>query len=360
MIIGQVMRSFGSGGAQRSAINLALGLAELGHDSRILALGEPGGFARQVADRIPCDALGMTGRIQAVVGITRLRRIILERKFDVLHIHGSGVLPVVASALLGTTSSPPALHFTWHDSGAVLGGSWLKARMTRWAMDRCSSVSGSSAAVATRLQSAWGRGGVDILRNGVPDGGALGAPAEAVPTVVWAARIVPEKRPEWFIRTAAAARRTGLPGRFILAGAPLPRHQAYFDHVKALAHQLGDPVEFAGWVEHPELLYRGAAIGVQTSETEGLSMVLLEQMMAGLAIVATAVGDTASALDQGRGGRLIAADDEVGFTAAVLDLLADAGQRTQFAAAARQRAVQEYSCRAMAARCLNRYRGQSA
>jgi glycosyltransferase involved in cell wall biosynthesis len=359
LIIGQVMRSFGSGGAQRSAINLALGLSELGHDSRILALGEPGGFALQVADRIPCDALGITGGVQALRGVGRLRSLIRQRGFDALHIHGSGVLPLVAAAVMGMGAAAPTLHFTWHDSGSVLGGGRLKRHLTCWALDRCKTVYGSSAAVASKLQDAWGHGSVDIMRNGVPDGGRLGAPAAPVPTVVWAARIVPEKRPEWFIRAAAAARQAGLPGRFVLAGSPLPRNQAYFDEVRDLARELGEPVEFVGWVERPELLYRDAAIGVQTSQTEGLSMVLLEQMMAGLAVVATDVGDTADALDGGRYGILVDSGDEAGFTTAVLGLLGDSSLRMSLADAARGRAVQEYSCRAMAERSIARYAGNN-
>lgn len=353
------MRSFGSGGAQRSAINLALGLGELGHESRILALGEPGGFALQVADRIPHDALGVVGKLDATRAVGRLRRLVRQRRFDVLHVHGSGVLPVVALAVSGMGPQRPALHFTWHDSGSVLGGGRLKRAVTRWALDRCAGISGSSALVASRLEAAWRGGRVGVMRNGVPDGGVLGAPGRIPPTVVWAARIVPEKRPEWFIRTAAAAIREGLAARFVLAGSPLPRHQEYFDSVRRLASDLGDPVEFAGWVEHTELLYGGAAIGVQTSQTEGLSMVLLEQMMAGLAVVATDVGDTAAALDQGRAGTLVDPGDEAGFTGAVLGLLRDVDARVAGASKARQRAVAEYSCRAMAERSLAAYLGKA-
>ena len=359
MIVAQVMRSFAGGGAQRAAINLALGLAELGHESRLLALGDTGAFGSLVSERVPCDALGASGGAGALKTLPRLRRLIRERRFDVLHIHGSGVLPLVALAAAGGLGWP-SLHFTWHDSGTVLGGRWWRRFAIRRALARCASVSGSSAGVAVRLQAALGGRAVRVMRNGVPDNGALGDPAAAVPIVVWAARIVPEKQPEWFIRAAAAARAAGLPARFVLAGAPLPRHAAYFRTVRDLASRLGEPVEFAGWIERSEDLCRGAAVGVQTSASEGLSMVLLEQMMAGLAVLATDVGDTALALAGGDAGMLLDPADESSFIAALRGVLADPRKRADLGARARARATGEYSCRAMGRQAEVFYRARNS
>jgi len=355
MIIGQVMRSFGGGGAQRSAINLATGLAQLGHESRILALGETGRFAEQVADSIPSDALGLSSPRELLSGLYRLRRLIKQRRFAALHVHGSGVLPLVAGALVGY-SAPPSLHFTWHDSGSVLGGSLIQRTVTRWALNRCVSVSGSSSDVSVQLTKTWrGDVSVQVMRNGVPDNGLLGTPESPCPVVVWAARIVPEKRPEWFIQAAAAARSAGLPARFVLAGSSLSHHESYYGSIRRLSAEFGEPVDFVGWIENTELLYKGAAIGVQTSATEGLSMALLEQMMAGLAIVATDVGDTADAIENGKAGILVNAQNEREFTSALLSLLAEPLRRVQLATRARARAVIKYSCLAMAERCLAHY-----
>ncbi len=355
MIIGQVMRSFGTGGAQRSAVNVALSLADMGHKSRLIALGDPGRFALQIAERVPCDALAQ--HQSALAKLWQLRKLVKARAFEVLHVHGSGSLPFVAAALLHN-GAEVALHFTWHDSSNVLAGSWWKQELTRWALDRCESVTASSSAVAARLERVWRNRTVEVMRNGVPDNGALGDTSAAVPIVVWAARIVPEKRPEWFIRTAAKARQAGLKARFVIAGASLPHHQGYFESVRQLARDLNDPVEFVGWLEQPEELYRGAAIAVQTSWTEGLSMTLLEQMMAGLAIVATDVGDTAPALEWGKAGILARPEDEMALSAGVLKLVSDTGARVKLGRAARARALLEYTSQKAAEHNLARYARQ--
>lgn len=356
MIIGQVMGTFGGGGAERSALNLAVGLAELGHESRLVALRAPGDFAAPWVGRLPVDAIGFERGPRAFTAVARLCAVLRRRRFDVIHVHGSGSLPVVAAAMVVASGCRPSLCFTWHDSGAVLGGGRARRLAIRWALGRCTSVFGSSRDVARRLEAAWGRGVAGVCSNGVPD---PGLPVPAIgdrPTVVWAARLVPEKRPEWFVRLAATARDAGLAARFVLAGTSPPSGRAFEASVRALSAGLGDPVEFVGWVDRPHVLLSEGGIGVQTSATEGLSMTLLEQMMAGQAIVATDVGDTAIALAGGEAGVLVPPDDEATLKGAVLGLLRDPSLRRRLATAARRRALAEYTCRRMAERCLESYR----
>lgn len=354
LIVAQVIKTFGGGGAQRAAVNLARGVADRGGGSRLIAVGALGNFASGVSESVPGDSLGISGIGSVPSGLLSFRRLLRKRQIDVVHVHGSGVLPFVAAAMVGLRRLPQ-LHFTWHDSSSVLGGGEAKRRLTRWALFRCDSISASSAGVAARLASAWGGGRVFVLRNGVEDRGQIGDPGANLPKVVWAARVVPEKRPEWFVAAAAAARQAGIQGRFVLAGSPLPNNLGYMDAIRGFAAQQSAAVEFPGWVEDSSSLFRSASIGVQTSQTEGLSLSLLEQMMAGLAVVATDVGDTREALDGGRAGILIRPDDEAGLKAAITDLLVDRDRRINLGRAARARAVSLYSCRAMAEQMMPIY-----
>jgi glycosyltransferase involved in cell wall biosynthesis len=355
MIIAQVLKTFGGGGAQRAAVNLAQGLAERGQRSRLLALGAAGSFAEQVSGVLPCDAMHLPANARAIASVGVLRRLIQERGIQVLHVHGSGTLPlIVAAGLLGGRRGP-SIHFTWHDSGTVLGGGIARVRLLRWALDRCDSVSAPSCQIAERLGSSWRPGRVAILPNGVPDPGPLADPGAETPSVVWASRLVPDKRPEWFLQAAAAARHSQVRARFILAGGAHPRHAEYAAELRALATALGSPAEVPGWVEDPRVIYAGASIACQTSKTEGLSLALLEQMMAGLAVVATNVGDTARALGEGQAGVLVDPHREQDFREALAALLRDRPRRIALGQRARARALQSHTCVAMADAALRLY-----
>lgn len=144
-----------------------------------------------------------------------------------------------------------------------------------------------------RLAAEQTRPPVEVFPNGVPDCGATSVLDDPIPTIIWAARVVPPKDPQILIRAAATLKREGQDFRMVIAGSASPRHQWYFDQTRELIRDLdlGDRIEMPGWIDDLPAIYRRVAIGVQTSNTEGLSMTLLEQMMAGLAIVATDVGD---------------------------------------------------------------------
>ena len=98
-----------------------------------------------------------------------------------------------------------------------------------------------------------------------------------------------------------------------------------------------------GWVDDIEPLLRAASIGVQTSRSEGLSLSLLDQMMAGLPVVATAVGETATAVTHGVSGLLVPSGDDEALISALRRLILDRGLRLRLGAAARQRALNHYS-----------------
>ena len=111
-----------------------------------------------------------------------------------------------------------------------------------------------------------------------------------------------------------------------------------------------------GWVDDVPALLRESAIGVQTSHTEGLSMTLLEQMMAGLAVVATDVGDTAVAIEHGKTGLLVPPGDDDALCDALRRLITDVELRCRLGAAAREKALAEFSLEAMAEQGLRFYR----
>ena len=93
-------------------------------------------------------------------------------------------------------------------------------------------------------------------------------------------------------------------------------------------------------------------VGVQTSHFEGLSLTLLEQMMAGLAIVAPDVGDTRVAVRDKETGSPIPEKDLDLLCSALREVITDPEHRRRRGAAAREIALREFSMTAMTNRAL--------
>jgi glycosyltransferase involved in cell wall biosynthesis len=91
------------------------------------------------------------------------------------------------------------------------------------------------------------------------------------------------------------------------------------------------------------------------SLSEGLPLALLEAMFAGRPIVASDVGEIATALDGGRAGKLVAPGKPVDLAAALDDLLSDPNRARELGERARSRAVAEYDVSQMVCRYRSIY-----
>lgn len=382
----QLIGSFQGGGAQRLALNLGEALGVLGWRSVAVALRGAGAFAesgRPAGVEVHALNAERSSRASVLRAAWALRALLRRTRAEVLHVHGSGCVVVAALALVGWRRRP-RLVFTWHDSGTVVGGRGIARRLTVWALRRCDALFGSSRDVAMRLERACGRP-ARVFVNGVPERARSGAFDDAAARVLWMGRLVPVKDPETMLRAMARAAEpasqlkpvalaggsTSLARReaqcvasisCVLAGAALPHGAAFEARCRALVAELGleGVVSMPGWVAQTDALIAASNIGVQSSRSEGLSMALLEQMMAGMAVVATDVGDTDRAVEHERTGLLVPPGDEAALGAAILRVAGDAALRRRLGAAARERAIQEFSLAAMAARAIEEYRRAGA
>lgn len=353
--IAQVIGQFDGGGAQRLAYNLAEALAASGVESTAIALRQAGGFATPQDNGVMVYQVGCDrqSKWSLVRGLLRLRKHIRTGRYDLIHVHGSASLPFVVLAMKGVRDRP-RLWFTWHDSSRVLDGTPRQQRSMVDALSRCDRIYGSSRSVVERLVQRSGLDTVEVFVNGVPVGDETDARDVQRPRMIWAARLVPDKDPRILLEAANTLKQEQLDFDLTVAGSPLPHQQWYADELSARVDQSGlcDIVKMPGWVDDTPVLFRSAAIGVQTSHTEGLSMTLLEQMMAGLAIVATDVGDTAVAIEHEKTGLLIPPRDEAALTDALRRLITDPALRKRLGTAAREKALAEFSLDAMAQRVL--------
>lgn len=361
--IAQVIGRFGGGGAQRLALNLAVALKHRGENCLAVAVRRTdakGAAFDFETDGVECIGLDIepNSMWSLLGGARRLRALVRERGIRVLHVHGADCLPFCDLALTGLRGRP-RLVFTWHDSKRVLHQRGIRRRLMLRALRRCANVYGSSRHVATRVGTALGNGHkVEVFGNGVP---TIDHPPQLLDrslTFVWAGRMVPDKAPNLLLQACERLLAMDVHFKVRMIGDAPPGREQYAQQIRktAYATNLNDIVTFDGWINDVPAVLEDAQIGVQTSRSEGLSMALLEQMMAGLAIVATDVGDTAEALDHGRCGLLIDPGDVDGLTAALERLITEPDLRQRLGRAARERALEHYSLNAMAKRAIAVYR----
>ena len=95
-------------------------------------------------------------------------------------------------------------------------------------------------------------------------------------------------------------------------------------------------VLFAGQQSAVETWLRRARVFVLTSDSEGLSLALMEAMMCGLPAVVSAVGDLGDLVEDGVNGYLVEHRSPQAFAEALRSLLTDPERFARFAAEARR------------------------
>lgn len=166
----------------------------------------------------------------------------------------------------------------------------------------------------------------------------LGISADArVVTLV--ARLVPIKRVDRFLKIATALRQ--LPEvRFLIVGDGELREQL---RASEDAAALGDGVIWAGFRRDMPAVYFASDVVVQTSDNEGTPVSLIEASAAGVPVVSTRVGGTASVVVDGETGILVEQNDGERFADRLKELLQDSASRARMGAAARGRALERFS-----------------
>ena len=202
------------------------------------------------------------------------------------------------------------------------------------------------AGAAAFFRNAKCGGQVTVMPGGI-DGGRYAPSAREVETdVLLVARLAPIKRVDLFL---LALRRLvdEMPAvtASIVGDGPLrPALER-----RAAELQLEDHVTFRGARAQMHREFARAAVFVLTSETEGVSLALMEAMMSGLPAVVPAVGDLGDLVEDGVNGFLVRDHTPEAFAAALARLLRDAALRKRFSEAAR-RSAERHEMRAASER----------
>lgn len=357
----QMIGSFQGGGAQRLALNLAEAIAARGHRSIAVALRSAGAFVeKDVPQGVEVNSLSAArdSGLSVLRAARRLRRCLIQSNASILHVHGAGCLIVAAVAMMGWKQRP-RFAFTWHDPVSSIGGTSLRKRATVWALKRCDGLFSPSQEVADRLNAAAEPSRpAEVFINGVPERAESTSIDDPTPRMIWMGRLVAVKEPLMMLRALSRVRAQGGAFECVMAGSALPHAAAFERECRELHASLGlqDCVQMPGWVDDTAGLISRSNIGVQSSRGEGLSMAVLEQMMAGLAVVATDVGDTAQAVRHEQTGLIVPVGDERALADAMLRVVGDPALRARLGRAARSLALTRFSLSAMAERAVATYR----
>jgi glycosyltransferase involved in cell wall biosynthesis len=364
MCVVHLMASPFVGGPERQVLGLArslsrecetvfLSFAERGLSRPFLDRAEAEGFrtvclkenaprllraAREVADwlgRLGADVLCCSGYKPDLVGWLAARR--------------AGV-PVVAIAHGWTAASWKVRCYEALDC---------------WVMRRMDAVVCVSEGQAAKVRAGVPPERAPVIRNAIdvaafkpPDPGVRESLLKLFPVrpqriVVAAGRLSPEKGFDVLIESAARlAQRRPAVGFLIFGEGPL---RDALTRKIAERGLLGQFV-LAGFRPDLERVLPACDVAVSSSHTEGLPVVVLEEMAAGLPVVATAVGGTPEVVQDGVTGHLTPAGDPVGLAGRVANLLASPQMARAMGRAGRRRVEEHFTFAAQGEKYLQLFR----
>jgi glycosyltransferase involved in cell wall biosynthesis len=352
MIAVHVTSSTSYGSVERQILGLARRLPD-GCRSAVLSFRE-GGRCRAFLDA--AQKLGYLARAlehdtpRLLGAMAELTQFLRQVRADVVCTHGYKADVVGLAAARRAGIPIVAVSHGWTRESLRVRCYEALDRVVLRKMDRVVCVSQSQATKVRRAGVAPGR--IIVIRCAV-EAERLEAPepvyreklrgwfSESPGRVIGAAgRLSPEKGFAQLVEAAALATRADSSLRFILFGSGrLQRDLERRIAERGLQQQFvlaGFRTDFDRFLPHLDLL-------VLPSYTEGLPNVVLEAFAAGVPVVATAVGGTPEAVEDGVNGYLVPPGDPPALAQRIRDALSDEPRRQAMARRGRHRVLNEFS-----------------
>lgn len=275
--------------------------------------------------------------LREFAAIKQMRKVIQEIGPDVVHLHSSkaGVIGRISAAL----ESVPTV-FTAHGwpfaEGAPLAYKALGAiseHLLSFLPHQTITVSEADYHLAVR----WGlsrkiRQGIHVVQNGVDDTDFRALPGKetARPKIISVGRMVPQKDHALLIEALERVPNS-FEMEFVGDG---PLRSQIEDEVSKL--DCKESIHFCGLQHNVEERLSKSEIFCLSSKYEGLPIVILEAMRAGLPVIASDVGGVREAVLDGTSGYLVKRGDREGWVNALSSLLSNARLRSAFGAEGRR------------------------
>lgn len=344
--IAHVLSSYGVGGQERVALDLAIGQKARGHRVSVISLApEPdGAMAQEFAQAgITVGRVPKHGGLDPTL-VPRLARELRRQKIDVVHTHNP--LPLIYGAPAARLVGAAAIH-TKHGINPGSRGHRLLRRAAATLTHAFVAVSSTTEAQAREQHDAS-----DAKLTTIPNGIRLDRYAPD-PEARAAARVELGLGDAWVIGTVGRLDQFKNQAMLVRAAAPLLSSNVRLviigdgdarPDVEAAVAALPDPrwVVLTGRrMDVPKLVHAFDVFAL-SSKSEGLPLVVPEAMAAGLPIIATSVGGLPSVVDHGVTGLLVPVD-EAAFGAALATLANDHALAKTMGAKACEVALARYS-----------------
>jgi glycosyltransferase involved in cell wall biosynthesis len=327
-------------GAQVFALDLAVGLRELGPTVQTVALA-PGTHG----DLLPVRTLG-----RRRLGLRTLRELRHSaRNADVVVAHGSSTLPASVLAMVGM--KVPIVYRQISDP-RIWASSWPRRLRVAAFLRRMNAVVALSEGTSASLKSHYwirARPPVTVIPNAVPDGrfrrptpqervearSILGLPVDS-DVILFIGALAPEKAADLAIVASA-----GLPAGLLLVVGDGPQRP----ELEALASRHMPPHRwrFVGALDDPRMAYWSADLLLLPSRSESMPAVLIEAGLCGLPSVATDVGAVREVIDHGVTGLVFSVGDTEAMSSAVSALMNDSATRLAMGLAAVGRCSERFT-----------------
>jgi len=351
------------GGSGVVATEMAMALAERGHEIHLLSYDRPsrlrGGIPGLRFHEVAVSAYPLFRYPPYDLALaTRMLEVREEAKVDLFHVHYA--IPHAVSAYLARSMCGGCLEFvtTLHGTDiTVVGSDRSYLRPTRFALEQSDAVTAVSRYLADETHLVFGtKKPVDVIHNFVDTDRFQ--PTDHKPwhqrgnderIIVHASNFRPVKRLADVVRAFAAIQRE-LPARLLLLGDGPDR-----EHALAVAGDLGcrHKVEHVGVRDDLERILPEADLFLSASQTESFGLSMLEAMSCGVPCISTAVGGVAEVI--GDTGRLVPFADPDAMARAAVEVLSDADGYDALAKAARQRAIEHFSTDRIVAQYVSVY-----
>ncbi len=343
------------GGAERIVLSLAKGLDRSRYRPMVVCIHRRGRLADELeAAGVPVVSLDKRSGLDLSV-VPKLVRLMRRERVAVVHTHlwTANLWGRLAAWLAGVPVIIATEHnvdvwkrrvHVWCDrllcrrSHSVV---CVSERVRLFYQQRLPGVDGKLVKIYNGIDAARYRNGTRSLRPP-----ADGEWAGRFPVIVAIGRLVPAKGYAYLIE-AAAQLRARYPSLQVLVIGEGPLALQLARQIQAAG--LGDTVHLTGLRQDIPFILHQAHLLVLPSLREGLPMVALEAMAAGLPVVATDVGGNREAIADGQTGLLVPPEDPEALAEAIQALLDDHAFYARASAQGQQRVLQRFSVERMVA-----------
>ena len=358
-----VLSSFGMGGLERVALDLARGQRDLGHDVVTVSLAAEGEGPLAAEFRgvgLPIETVAVKpAGFDASVPM-KLGKLFRRHNVDVVHTHNPQ--PLVMSALPARGLRAALIH-TKHGVNPDTQRRLMMRRVAARFANRFVAVSEATAKTAREQRECPDSklmvipNGIDTERFSAERRGRRETRAQLGLAdddffVLTVGRLWPEKGHEYLIRSLQPM--LSKPGTVLAIAGDGPERENLEHFVADL--DLDDRVRLLGNRRDVPELVAAADVFVLSSVREGLPLVIPEAMAGGLPVVSTSVGGIPKVVLEGETGFLVESGDREAMLGACRRLRTNPDLARKLGDAGRSRSLAEYSCKRMVSDYVKIYR----